>query len=102
MESLKSIKKESAVTHGRSRRPEIATYFIVVTRRPSLNPQNRCRRITDWPRTNLGEKSGLGVRWHRQILLARMLDWVFHGLGRDWRSHHWGASPALIFSATVR
>src|SRR5260370_9856665 len=61
MESLKSIKKESAVTHGRSRRPEIATYFIVVTRRPSLNPQTRCRRITDWPRTNLGEKSGLGA-----------------------------------------
>ena len=62
MESPKSIKKESAVTQGRSRRPEIATYFIVVTRRPSLNPQNRCRRITDWPRTNLGEKSGLENR----------------------------------------
>jgi hypothetical protein len=36
MESPKSIKKQSAVTDGRSRRLEIATYFILVTRRPSL------------------------------------------------------------------
>jgi hypothetical protein len=36
MESPKSIKKESAVTDGRSRRLEIATHFIVVAPRPSL------------------------------------------------------------------
>jgi hypothetical protein len=35
-ESPKSIKKESAVMEGRSRRPEIATHFIVVARRTSL------------------------------------------------------------------
>jgi hypothetical protein len=35
-ESPQSIKKESAATDGRSTQPEIATHFIVVTRRPSL------------------------------------------------------------------